>query len=136
MGLTLAIGALAKDFSARNGLSLILDVPEDINSLPQEIEHGFYRVAQEALENVIQHAGAKQVQVKLAQDAESLVLIVEDDGRGFDTDGETAGQQLGVQGMYERAELIGADLDVSSEVDKGTVVRLSKENGSGKSINL
>jgi len=41
-----------------------------------------------------------------------------------------------VQGMYERAELIGADLDVSSEVDKGTVVRLSKENGSGKSINL
>ena len=136
MGLALAIAALAKDFSARNELSLILDVPEEINSLPQEIEHGFYRVAQEALENVIHHAGAKQVQVKLAQDGESLVLIVADDGRGFDTGGETAGHQLGVQGMYERAELIGADLDVSSEVDKGTVVRLSKENGSGKSINL
>ena len=136
MGLALATAALAKDFSARNELSLILDVPEEINSLPQEIEHGFYRVAQEALENVIQHAGAKQVQVKLVQDSESLVLIVADDGRGFDTGGETAGHQLGVQGMYERAELIGADLDVSSEVDKGTVVRLSKENGSGKSINL
>lgn len=136
MGLALAIAAQAKDFSARNELSLILDVPEEINSLPQEIEHGFYRVAQEALENVIQHAGAKQVQVKLAQDGESLVLIVADDGRGFDTGGETAGHQLGVQGMYERAELIGAELDVSSEVDKGTIVRLSKENGSGKSINL
>ena len=136
MGLALATAALAKDFSARNELSLILDVPEEINSLPQEIEHGFYRVAQEALENVIQHAGAKRLQVKLVQDGESLVLIVADDGRGFDTGGETAGHQLGVQGMYERAELIGADLDVSSEVDKGTVVRLSKENGSGKSINL
>ena len=136
MGLALAIAALAKDFSARNELSLILDVPEEINSLPQEIEHGFYRVAQEALENVIQHAGAKQVQVKLAQDGESLVLIVADDGRGFDTGSETAGHQLGVQGMYERAELIGAELDVSSEVDKGTIVRLSKENGSGTSINL
>jgi signal transduction histidine kinase len=136
MGLALAIAALAKDFSARNELSLILDVPEEINSLPQEIEHGFYRVAQETLENVIQHAGAKQVQVKLAQDGESLVLIVADDGRGFDTGSETAGHQLGVQGMYERAELIGAELDVSSEVDKGTIVRLSKENGSGKSINL
>jgi signal transduction histidine kinase len=136
MGLALAISALAKDFSARNELSLDLDVPEEINNLPQEIEHGFYRVAQEALENIIQHAGAKQVQVKLEQDGERLVLTVADDGRGFDTGSETTDHQLGVQGMYERAELIGAELDVSSEVDKGTVVRLSKENGSGTSINL
>jgi len=136
MGLALAISALAKDFSARNELSLDLDVPEEINNLPQEIEHGFYRVAQEALENIIQHAGAKQVQVKLEQDGERLMLTVADDGRGFDTGSETTDHQLGVQGMYERAELIGAELDVSSEVDKGTVVRLSKENGSGTSINL
>ncbi len=136
MGLALAISALAKDFSARNELSLDLDVPEEINNLPQEIEHGFYRVAQEALENIIQHAGAKQVQVKLEQDGERLVLTVADDGRGFDTGSETTDHQLGVQGMYERAELIGAELDVSSEVDKGTMVRLSKENGSGTSINL
>ncbi len=136
MGLALAIGALAKDFAARNELSLDLDVPEEINNLPQEIEHGFYRVAQEALENIIQHAGAKQVQVKLEQDGERLVLTVADDGRGFDTGSETTDHQLGVQGMYERAELIGAELEVSSEVDKGTVVRLSKENGSGTSINL
>jgi signal transduction histidine kinase len=136
MGLALAISALAKDFAARNELSLDLDVPEEINNLPQEIEHGFYRVAQEALENIIQHAGAKQVQVKLEQDGERLVLTVADDGRGFDTGSETTDHQLGVQGMYERAELIGAELEVSSEVDKGTVVRLSKENGSGTSINL
>lgn len=136
MGLALAISALAKDFSARNELSLDLDVPEEINNLPQEIEHGFYRVAQEALENIIQHAGAKQVQVKLEQDGERLVLTVADDGRGFDTGSETTDHQLGVQGMYERAELIGAELNVSSEVDKGTMVRLSKENGSGTSINL
>jgi signal transduction histidine kinase len=136
MGLALAISALAKDFSARNELSLDLDVPEEINNLPQEIEHGFYRVAQETLENIIQHAGAKQVQVKLEQDGERLVLTVADDGRGFDTGSETTDHQLGVQGMYERAELIGAELEVSSEVEKGTVVRLSKENGSGTSINL
>jgi len=136
MGLALAISALAKDFSARNELSLDLDVPEEINNLPQEIEHGFYRVAQEAMQNIIQHAGAKQVQVKLEQDGERLMLTVADDGRGFDTGSETTDHQLGVQGMYERAELIGAELDVSSEVDKGTMVRLSKENGSGTSINL
>jgi signal transduction histidine kinase len=136
MGLSLAIGALAKDFAARNELTLELDVPEEINNLPPEVEHGFYRVAQEALENTFQHAGAKQVQVKLEQVGERLTLIVADDGRGFDTESEAVEQQLGVQGMYERAELIGAELEVNSELDKGTMVRLSKENGGGTSINL
>ena len=136
MGLALAMRALAKDFAARNELILELDVPEEINNLPQEIEHGFYRVAQEALENVVQHAGAKHVQVKLEEEGEVLLLTVADDGRGFDTGSETSKQQLGVQGMYERAELIGAKLEVNSEVDRGTIVCLSKENGSGTSINL
>jgi signal transduction histidine kinase len=76
------------------------------------------------------------VQVKLKEDGEVLMLTVADDGRGFDTGSETTEQQLGVQGMYERAELIGAMLEVISEEDKGTIVRLSKENGSGTSINL
>jgi signal transduction histidine kinase len=136
MGLALAMRALAKDFAARNELVLELDVPEEINNPPQEIEHGFYRVAQEALENIVQHAGAKHVQVKLEQDGEVLLLIVADDGRGFDMGSETTEHQLGVQGMYERAELIGARLEVNSEVDQGTIVRLIKENGSGTSINL
>ena len=136
MGLSLAIGALAKDFAARNELTLELDVPEEINNLPPEVEHGFYRVAQEALENTAQHAGAKQLHVQLEEDSESLILIVADDGRGFDTKSEAAEHQLGVQGMYERAELIGAELEVNSELDKGTMVRLSKENGGGTSINL
>lgn len=136
MGLALAIASLAKDFAARNELSLILDVDPELNNLPGEIEHGFYRVAQEALENVIQHAGAKQVSVQLGQNGDELRLVVSDDGRGFDTAGEKTEHQLGVQGMYERAELIGAELDVSSEVEKGTVVRLSKENGFGTSTDL
>ena len=136
MGLALAISSLAKDFAARNGLSLELDVPAEVNNLPQEVEHGFYRVAQEALENVIRHAGAQNVRVQLEQNRDELTLVVSDDGRGFDIEGEKTEYQLGVQGMYERAELIGAELDVSSKAKKGTVVRLSKENGSGPSTGL
>jgi signal transduction histidine kinase len=136
MGLALAIRTLAEDFAARNELILDLDVPQEVNNLPQEVEHGFYRVAQEALENIIQHAGAKQVQVKLEDNGDMLILSVADDGRGFDPGSGATGHQLGVQGMYERADLIGAELEVSSEVDKGTTVRLSKENGSGPSINM
>jgi signal transduction histidine kinase len=136
MGLALALGSLAKDFAARNGLSLDLEVSEEINNLPPEIEHGFYRVAQEALENIIQHAGAKQVRVALVEKNDRLTLTITDDGRGFDTKTEATEHQLGLQGMYERAELIGAELVVSSEAEEGTLVRLSKENGGGTRINL
>jgi signal transduction histidine kinase len=136
MGLALAIRSLAQDFAARNDLELELQVPEEINNLPPETEHGFYRVTQEALENTIRHAGAKQVRVSLAQDGSGLTLTVADDGRGFDTDSQAEEHQLGVQGMYERAELIGAELSVTSQVNEGTVVRLIKENGSGARIDM
>ncbi len=136
MGLALALSSLAEDFAARNGMSLELNVPEDMNSLSPEIEHGFYRVAQEALENVVQHAGAKQVRVRLEKNDHSLILTVADDGRGFDTEREATEHQLGLQGMYERAELIGAKLEVTSAMEEGTLVRLSKENDSGSSVNM
>jgi signal transduction histidine kinase len=136
MGLALALGALAEDFAARNGMSLDLDVTEDINNLSPEIEHGFYRVAQEALENVVQHAGAQQVQVKMGEYEGNLTLTVADDGRGFNIEEESSEHQLGLQGMYERAEFIGAELEVVSEVDEGTLVRLSKERDSGSSVDL
>jgi signal transduction histidine kinase len=136
MGLALALSTLAEDFTARNEMSLELDVPEDINNLSPEVEHGFYRVAQEALENVVQHAGAKRLQVSLVKDEEGLTLIVADDGRGFDTQKEASEHQLGLQGMYERAEMIGAELEVISKIEMGTQVRLSKENDSGASLNM
>ena len=65
-----------------------------------------------------------------------LILIVADDGRGFDTEQEASEHHLGIQGMYERAELLGAEIEVTSEMEKGTLVRLSKENDSGTSVNL
>ena len=93
-------------------------------------------MAQEALEIVNQHAGAQHVQVKLGKNNGDLFLIVADDGRGFDTDMDASEQQLGLQGMYERAEMIGARLEVLSEKDKGTTIRLSKEKDSGAGTDL
>jgi signal transduction histidine kinase len=136
MGLALAVRTLAEDFAARNGLSLDLEISEDVDRLSPEVEHGFYRVAQEALENVNQHAGAQLVKVKLGRNNGDLLLIVADDGRGFDTDMDASEQQLGLQGMYERAEMIGARLDVLSEKDQGTTIKLSKEKNSGAGTDL
>jgi signal transduction histidine kinase len=136
MGLALAVRTLTEDFAARNGLSLDLEISEDVGRLSPEVEHGLYRVAQEALENVNQHAGAQHVQVKLGKNNGDLFLIVADDGRGFDTDMDASEQQLGLQGMYERAEMIGARLEVLSEKDKGTTIRLSKEKDSAAGTDL
>ena len=85
------------------------------------------RVAQEALQNVRKHARARTVSVTTWQDDGGWVLEVGDDGRGFDL-GEAAARgrrNFGLQFMRERAELIGARLDVRSRPDDGTVVRLA-----------
>ena len=85
---------------------------------------------------VNQHAGAQQVKVKLGKKNGTLLLIVADDGRGFDPDVDASEHQLGLQGMYERADMIGASLKVTSEQDLGTTIQLSKEKDSGAGTDL
>ena len=88
------------------------------------------RVAQESLQNVRKHAVASSIAVSTELDAESWTLQVADDGRGFDVgDAAARGRRnFGLQFMRERAELIGARLDVRSRPGDGTVVRLAIPN--------
>ena len=92
-----------------------------------EVEQTYYRVAQEALDNVVRHAGASEATLRLQRDNNALVLEVRDDGRGMSP--ERDGDRYGLQGMRERAELIGATLEVASTPEAGTTVRLVKELG-------
>ena len=84
-------------------------------------------MAQEALQNVRKHASASTVTVSTALDGDSWILEVRDDGRGFDAGAVAARgrSNFGLQFMRERAELIGARLDIRSRPDGGTVVRLA-----------
>lgn len=128
LGLPLAIRSLANNVAARSGLSLALDVPAQITNLPPEVEQTYYRVAQEALENVAKHAGARQVRVSLRQSAGKMVLEVSDDGSGFTAQTQASEDQLGLVGMRERAQLISGKLEITSQEGQGTTVRLlSKE---------
>jgi len=126
LGLALAIRYLAENAAARGSLSLELDVASHVNGVSPEDEQGFYRVAQEALTNVVEHAGAQNLAVSLAWHDGQLVLQVADDGRGLVPDGAGEAQGLGLQGMRERAELMGGALEVTSRADGGTVVNLRK----------
>jgi PAS domain S-box-containing protein len=89
--------------------------------LPTEVETTLYRIAQEALNNVAKHAAAKHVEIILERRPDAVLLIVEDDGRGFDAGGVNGGG-FGLVSMRERAALVGANLDIESTPGQGTTV--------------
>jgi two-component system NarL family sensor kinase len=121
LGLTAALASLARSIGQ-------LDVQVDVVEcrLPEHVEIALYRIAQEALQNVVKHAQAAHAEVQLRCDAEHALLRVTDDGCGFDSGsrpGEAAaGGSYGLRSMAERAELVGGRLDVTSRSGLGTTV--------------
>jgi signal transduction histidine kinase len=127
LGLALALRNLAESITSRTGLNLDLEMPErlDLDSLSPGVEQGIYRVAQEALENVAQHAQARHVRLSVAQENGHFAMTITDDGRGFDPENVDLVDQFGLQGMRERTELLGGDLRVESKPGSGTTIRLA-----------
>lgn len=123
LGLVLAIRTLAESTAARSGLSLALHTPNEL-SLAPELEQNMYRIAQEAIENVIRHANATALSVILALRDGATLLEIQDDGRGFVTDNKQDNNHFGLRGMAERAQLIGATLTVNSQPGEGTTVQV------------
>jgi len=79
---------------------------------------------------VINHANAHHVTVQLTSFNSHLVLVVSDDGTGFDPAAKNRARRFGIQGMRERAEMIGGSLEVESQPDQGTLVMFSVGIGS------
>ncbi|SBT94070.1 two-component system, NarL family, sensor histidine kinase UhpB [Streptomyces sp. DI166] len=121
LGLISALNSLTHEFATHTGLRVVRDFAPDLPQLDQETELVLYRVAQEALTNVARHAEAGRVDVSLRPLDGTVVLAVTDDGRGTGVAKEGAG----MRGMRERALLIGATLEVSSQPQAGTQVRLA-----------
>ncbi len=94
--------------------------------LAPEVETNLYRIAQEALNNAYKHSDAKTVEIVLEKrGADTIVLIVEDDGKGFNPKTKmTRGKGIGLIGMTERAALIGGSLAIESAPGKGTTVHV------------
>jgi signal transduction histidine kinase len=92
-----------------------------------DVETACFRIAQEAITNVLRHAGAKRVKVSLRAHGNELELLVEDDGKGFNVPSAQAraasGQSMGLLGMEERAELAGGRIEMFSTPGKGTRVQ-------------
>jgi len=133
LGLALAIRNLAESTAARTGAALKLKIDEEL-SLASELEQDIYRIAQEALANVAEHAKARQIAVDFEQQAETVELVITDDGLGFDINKLERVGHYGLPGMRERAKLRGADLSIMSQPGRGTTVRLAipKQRGEQK----
>jgi PAS domain S-box-containing protein len=123
LGLRAALANYLQDWSKRVG------IPAELHStgllddrLPSETETALYRIAQEALTNVAKHSRARNVDVILERRADHVLLIVEDDGVGFEADDARHQDGFGLFGMQERAALVGATLEIESSGGKGTTV--------------
>ncbi|MFD3437200.1 histidine kinase [Streptomyces sp. NPDC058685] len=121
LGLISALTSLTTEFATHTGLRVVRDFEAGLPALDQQTELVLYRVAQEALTNAARHAEAGRVEVKLHRTDGTVVLAVVDDGRGTGVAHEGAG----IRGMRERALLIGATLDITSQPQAGTEVRLT-----------
>jgi PAS domain S-box-containing protein len=100
-------------------------------SIAPQVETHLYRIAQEALNNAAKYASASQVTVIVEQRDEGLVLAIEDDGRGFDIDSTRVGSEcLGLVGMRERAQIMGARLDIETAPGRGTSIFVHVPNPS------
>ncbi len=127
MGLALALKSLAQHFADLWELSLTLDIQADVGTLAPEVEQAYYRVTQEALDNIARHAEARAVTVSLARVDRRLTLTVRDDGRGIAPDAKLDADHFGIQGMRERAALIGGILEIEARPGQGTTLRLITE---------
>ena len=122
LGLAAALAGQVEQVK-RSGVAAELIVEGDFPDLDDDVQLVVYRVAQEALTNAARHSEAKRIAASLRRSGGGVELEVADDGRGFAFDQSQNG--LGINGMRERALLIGAELTIESRPGHGTTVRLS-----------
>ncbi len=121
-GLVAALEKQAASLRARHGLEVGLELGEE-PELPLSAKEALYRIAQEATHNIVKHAQAKRVQLRLRSDGEGTTLEIEDDGVGFDPTGAFPGH-LGLRSMRERVEQQHGALALISSPGAGTCVRV------------
>jgi two-component system, NarL family, sensor histidine kinase DevS len=120
-GLVPAVERLASSLSEQSDLAVDLEARLGERRLPPDAEVALYRIVQEALTNVVKHADAHRVSITLVRKEASAVVVIEDDGRGFEPGAVREGA-LGFVGMRERVELVGGRLTLESSPGAGTTL--------------
>jgi signal transduction histidine kinase len=128
IGLSSAVEWYVEGFAKRSGIDAIVDVSQDLERLPADMEIAIFRAVQESLTNVHRHSGSRSCSVKLTDEKNYVRVEVRDSGKGIPKDKQFAltsrGGGVGLRGMGERIRQLGGTLDIESS-DAGTVVVVS-----------
>lgn len=126
LGLAAAVRWYAKNSCESAGIQLQVDAGSHLGRATAAVETGMFRIAQEAINNVIRHANARHVLVRLNRQDSKWVLVVQDDGQGFDVKGKTreadGDHHWGLFGVEERVGLLGGTYKLESSIGAGTTL--------------
>jgi PAS domain S-box-containing protein len=125
-GLAAAVRWFADGFSQRSGVQVTLEVPPDLQRLPEEIEMALFRIVQEGLTNIHRHSGSSTARIRLVVDRDHVQLKVQDAGRGLSgprVDDNVAALGVGITGMRERVKQLGGQMEMETGA-RGTTVRV------------
>ncbi|PZR07657.1 MAG: hypothetical protein DI539_23390 [Flavobacterium psychrophilum] len=127
LGLSAAIHLFSRQFQERSGINILLNTNlSDVNDrqIPHEIAIGLYRIFQESLTNTFKHAQADKIYVWLYKDRYKIVLGVEDNGKGFDTDKQEGKVTLGLISIRERVLMLNGEYMIESSPGDGTRIEI------------
>jgi ligand-binding sensor domain-containing protein/signal transduction histidine kinase len=129
-----ALNDTARRLTRDREVQAAVQVTGTFRALPSQIENNLLRIAQEAINNSVKHAGARRIMIDLHFDSDALQLRVRDDGCGFDPQHHNGDGHFGLIGMRERAQEIGGELRILSETASGTeiIVNVPLSNGDGR----
>jgi len=123
-GIDVALKNLCDSMSRTSKIDVELSVYGDYSTDEPKVRFYLYRIAQEGLNNAIKHSGASRVQLQLIGSKDSIILLIEDNGKGFAYDTDFYTPCNGIYNMRERARLLNGTLDIESEPLSGTTIRL------------
>ena len=124
LGLVAAVEWATAEFQARSGITCRVSLPDADIELDAERSTALFRILQETLTNIVRHANATEVEVRLTREIGRLSLEIHDNGIGFDEGALRPGRSLGLLGMRERALLLGGELTIHSASGRGTTVNV------------
>jgi PAS domain S-box-containing protein len=122
LGLAAAIRRLCEEFEGAHHILVHLEIDETPAAMTNDVALALYRIAQEALHNVVRHSGARNATVRLAAEGGDIVLCVVDDGRGFDQSGSESTRGVGLISMGERSRHVAGRLTLTTGIGHGTRV--------------
>ena len=124
-GLVAALKSFATEFGPLAELEILITAPDDAAGLAPDVALALYRVVQEAIRNIARHSGARRAEIILTVGAETVELLVKDEGRGFDLSRSRGGAGLGLVSIEERVRLLQGEVLVTSRPGHGTDVLVS-----------